>query len=143
MQSIRKSVLIAHSAQAMFDLIDDVECYPTFLPWCGGVVVHERTDDITDATIHIHSLGLKTTFRTRNGNDRPTRIIMHFVDGPFRALAGEWRLTALDTHACKIEFALDYAFSNKIVEKMIGPMFDKIATTFVDAFVKQAHVLLQ
>jgi ribosome-associated toxin RatA of RatAB toxin-antitoxin module len=141
MQSIHKSVLIGHSAQTMFDLIDGVENYPQFLPWCGGVIVHEHTDTITDATIQIRYFGLKTQFRTRNQNRRPTHIDMHFVEGPFRSLTGTWNITPLNAQACKIEFYLDYEFSSTTLERLIGPVFDKITTTFVDAFVKQADCI--
>lgn len=142
MQSIHKSILMAHSAQAMFKLIDGVENYPQFLPWCGKVDIHEHTDTVTDVTIHIHYFGLKTHFRTRNDNRPPEHIAMHFVDGPFKALSGIWNITPLDENACKIEFSLDYEFSSTTLEKLIGPVFNKIATTFVDAFVKQANQTL-
>jgi ribosome-associated toxin RatA of RatAB toxin-antitoxin module len=142
MQSIHKSVLIHHHAQAMFDLIDGVENYPQFLPWCGGVIVHEHTERITDVTIQIRYFGLKTQFRTRNENQPPHAITLHFVEGPFRKLTGTWHLTPLNDQACKIEFHLEYEFANAILERLIGPVFDKIAQTFVDAFVKQADRIL-
>lgn len=138
MQSIHKSVLIAHNAQAMFDLIDGVEQYAQFLPWCEGVIIHEHTDTVTDVTIQIRYFGLKTHFRTRNTNQPPRHIAMHFVEGPFRTLFGTWTITPLNDQACKISFSLEYEFSSKALEKLIGPVFSKITTTFVDAFVKQA-----
>lgn len=137
MQCLRKSVLVSHSAQEMFDLVDRVEDYPRFLPWCGGVEVHERSGDILDVTIKIEFLKISTFFRTRDTKST-NEIIMHFVDGPFKALTGIWRFTPLMEDACKIEFELDYEFSNRTLDAIIGPVFGKITSTFVDAFVKEA-----
>lgn len=139
MQSIHQSILLPYNASDMFHLIDQVEDYPQFLPWCNGVVIHEHTDILTDATIQVSYLGLKTEFRTRNTNIAPKSIDMHFVEGPFRALTGCWEIIALSENACKITFSLEYAFSSTLLEKLIGPVFGKITTTFVDAFVKEAE----
>jgi ribosome-associated toxin RatA of RatAB toxin-antitoxin module len=143
MQSIRQSVLIAHNALSIFQLIDNVENYPQFLPWCGNVIVHEHTSEITDATIYIKYFGLSSQFRTRNDNLAPSQtpgiIKMHFIDGPFRTLSGLWQITPLTEQACKIEFSLDYEFASTTLEKLIGPVFHKITATFVDAFVKEAN----
>ncbi|GGP19204.1 type II toxin-antitoxin system RatA family toxin [Silvimonas iriomotensis] len=141
MQRIRKSLLVPHSAERMFNLVDRVEDYPKFLPWCGGIEVHERTDDVLDVTVHIEFLKVKTFFRTRDERVPHTRIDMQFADGPFKALHGEWTFTALDEDACKIEFALDYEFSNRMIEAVIGPVFSRITNTFVDAFITRADKL--
>ncbi|QZA79892.1 type II toxin-antitoxin system RatA family toxin [Deefgea piscis] len=137
MQCLRKSVLVSHSAQEMFDLVDRVEDYPRFLPWCGGVEVHERSAEILDVTIKIEFLKVSTFFRTRDTKTE-NEIVMHFVDGPFKALTGVWRFIPLMEDACKIEFSLDYEFSNRALDAVIGPVFGKITSTFVDAFVKEA-----
>lgn len=137
MQSIRKTVLVTHSADQMFDLVDRVENYPLFLPWCGGVEVHERSESILDVTVKIEFLKVKTFFRTRDIKTHH-HIDMQFVDGPFKALHGVWRFTPLMEDACKVEFELDYEFSSRTLETIIGPVFNKITSTFVDAFIKQA-----
>lgn len=137
MQCLRKSVLVSHSAQEMFDLVDRVEDYPRFLPWCGGVEVHERSPELLDVTIKIEFLKVSTFFRTRDIKSE-NEIVMHFVDGPFKALKGVWRFTPLMADACKIEFELDYEFSSRTLDVIIGPVFGKITSTFVDAFVKEA-----
>ena len=137
MQCLRKSVLVGHSAQEMFDLVDRVEDYPHFLPWCGGVEVHERSAEILDVTIKIEFLKVSSYFRTRDTKSE-NEIVMHFVDGPFKALTGIWRFTPLMEDACKIEFELDYEFSSRTLDAIIGPVFGKITSTFVDAFVKEA-----
>ncbi|MBB5190499.1 ribosome-associated toxin RatA of RatAB toxin-antitoxin module [Silvimonas terrae] len=141
MQCIRKSLLVPHSAERMFNLVDGVEDYPKFLPWCGGVEVHEHTDTILDVTVRIEFMKVKTFFRTRDEKTPFTQIDMQFVDGPFKALHGLWTFTALDEDACKIEFALDYEFSNRMLEAVIGPVFARITNTFVDAFIARADKL--
>ena len=138
MQTVQKSVLIMQSAPTMYELINNVAHYPRFLPWCAHVDIHEQTEEITDATLHISYFGLKTHFRTRNQNQRPHHIVLHFVEGPFKHLEGHWVIQALNENAAKITFSLDYTFSNSVLEKLIGPVFDKITATFVDAFIQEA-----
>ncbi|WP_432720575.1 type II toxin-antitoxin system RatA family toxin [Jeongeupia wiesaeckerbachi] len=137
MKQIRKSVLVPHSAAHMFHLVDDVEHYPRFLPWCGGVEVHERTASTLDTTLRIDFLRVKSFFRTHNVNSE-NQIEMQLADGPFKALTGVWRFTPLMDDACKVEFELDYQFENRALEMLIGPVFEKITSTFVDCFVKEA-----
>ncbi len=137
MQSIRKTVLVPHSAAQMYELVDRVEDYPRFLPWCGGVEVHERSETVLDVTVRIEFLKVSTFFRTRDTKTEH-EIVMHFVDGPFKALTGIWRFQPLMEDACKIEFELDYEFSSRTLDAVIGPVFGKITSTFVDAFVKEA-----
>ncbi|WP_374351328.1 type II toxin-antitoxin system RatA family toxin [Chitinimonas sp.] len=137
MPQVHKSVLLGHSAGKMFELIDRVEDYPRFLPWCGGTEVHLRDAEWTIATIGIDYLGLKTGFTTEN-RKQPGLISLELKDGPFRSLTGAWRFVALDESACKVAFELDYEFSSKTLEAMIGPVFSKITGSFVDAFVKEA-----
>jgi len=138
MHSIRKSVLVPYSADRMFELVDRVEDYPRFLPWCGGVTVHERSETVLDVTLHIEFLKIKSHFRTRDIR-KPLALEMQFVEGPFRALKGAWRFTALMDDACKIEFELDYEFANRAIEAVVGPVFGRISQTFVDAFIAEAH----
>ncbi|WP_255987691.1 type II toxin-antitoxin system RatA family toxin [Chitinolyticbacter albus] len=140
MQRIRKSVLVTHSAEHLFQLVDRVEDYPKFLPWCGGVEVHERSATLLDATLRIEFLRVKSFFRTRDIKSE-NRIDMEFIDGPFKALKGLWQFTPLMEDACRIEFELDYEFSSRTLETVIGPVFSKIASTFVDAFIARADQL--
>ncbi|WP_028451214.1 type II toxin-antitoxin system RatA family toxin [Chitinilyticum aquatile] len=140
MQCIRKSVLVPHSAAQMYELVARCEDYPKFLPWCGGVEVHERSEAVLDVTVRIEFMKISSHFRTRDLLTE-NRIDMEFVDGPFRHLNGIWQFTPLMEDACKIEFELDYEFSSKTLEAVIGPVFNKITSTFVDAFIKQADKL--
>lgn len=138
MALVQKSVLIAHSAQEMFDLVEDIESYPSFLPWCSRTRVDFRDARKTVATLHVSYLAVRSHFTTENDKERPSRMTLKLVDGPFRQLEGLWHFKALAERACKIEFQLSYEFSSKLLEKMIGPVFGQITTTFVDAFVKRA-----
>lgn len=139
MEVVHKSVLIGYSAEQMFALVDRVEDYPKFLPWCGGVAVQQRDAARLIATLSIHFHGVKHNFTTTNTNTPPTDITMTLVDGPFKHLDGAWHFKPLRADACKIDFDLSYEFSSKLLEKIIGPVFHKIANSFVDAFCKRAE----
>jgi ribosome-associated toxin RatA of RatAB toxin-antitoxin module len=141
MASVSKSVLVEHSAQQMFDLVDRVEDYPSFLPWCGGTTVLERTPVALVSRIEINFHGVRAQFTTANRNQPPDRIVIALRDGPFRQLDGTWRFRALAPAACKVEFDLAYEFAAPVLEGLIGPVFNYIATTFIDAFVKRADDL--
>lgn len=138
MAQVEKSVLVGYSAQQMFSLIDQVEAYPEFLPWCGGTEVKWRDEATTLATIKIDYLGIKQSFTTENAKQIPYLIEMKLQDGPFEHLDGSWRFIELDVDACKIQFDLHYEFSSKMLEKVVGPVFSHIANSFVDAFVRRA-----
>ncbi|KFB67413.1 type II toxin-antitoxin system RatA family toxin [Candidatus Accumulibacter vicinus] len=139
MAMVKKSVLIEHSSQQMFDLVDRVEDYPQFLPWCSLTRCIFRDDTRTIATLHINYRSVKSHFTTENNKESPFSMNITLVDGPFRRLDGVWHFKPLAAHACKIEFQLSYEFSSKMFEKVIGPVFSQIANTFVDAFVKRAY----
>jgi ribosome-associated toxin RatA of RatAB toxin-antitoxin module len=138
MVNVEKTVLVHHSAAQMFNLVDDVEHYKEFLPWCGGVDLIERSEATTYATIHIDFHGLKQKFSTENQKRFPDAMDMKFKDGPFKHFEGNWRFTALTEEACKIEFHLEYEFSSTFLSQLISPVFSHIADTFVDSFVTRA-----
>ncbi len=138
MALVEKSVLIEYSAAQMYALVENLTAYPEFLPWCGGTEILEREGEITRAAITIDFRGLKQRFSTENRANPPQLIEMSLLHGPFRHLDGSWRFKALGDDACKIEFRLHYEFSSKLLEKLVGPVFHFIASTFVDAFVKRA-----
>jgi len=138
MAEIRKSVLIEHSADEMYRLVEHVEDYPAFLPWCGGGEVVERTERSMLATLHVNYHGIKTKFSTSNLNEPGRSIQMRLHDGPFRVLQGEWQFTPLTENACKVAFQLHYEFSSPLLGKVLGPVFNHIVSTFVEAFVRRA-----
>ena len=136
---INKSAFVFFSQKKIFQLVDDVEHYPDFLPWCGGSKVIKRTEEITEATIDINFKGVKQCFTTRNVK-KPFEIMeISLVDGPFKKLTGSWKFTDTDENSCKIELSLMYEFDNLVLEKLIGPIFNIIANTFIDEFIKEAN----
>lgn len=140
MKRIHHSVLVPYSARGMYDLVADVESYCTFLPWCGGSRIVERRDDGTRiARMDIDYHGARAHFTTSNVDVPGESIVITLVDGPFRHLHGEWRFKPLGEDACKVEFEFAYEFASGLLERAIGPVFDRIAATFVEAFVKRAE----
>ena len=138
MNKVEKTVLVMHSAAQMFALVDAVEDYPKFLPWCGGVDLLERSETSTSATLHINYHGIKQQFTTQNTKTYPSSMVINLKNGPFKRLDGNWRFIELRADACKIEFMLNYEFANSFLEKLISPVFGHIAATFVDGFVARA-----
>lgn len=141
MAHVKKTVLVNHSASCMFLLVDDVEQYPKFLPWCGGVDLIQQDDVTTIATLHIDYHGLRQNFTTENQKSFPASMEIQLNNGPFKHLNGSWHFIALSDEACKIEFSLNYEFENHFLEKIIAPVFNHIANTFVDGFVKRADTI--
>jgi ribosome-associated toxin RatA of RatAB toxin-antitoxin module len=141
MQCVRKSVLVPYAAAQMFELVDRVELYPQFLPWCGGTRVLAQADDRKTARIDIDYHGVRAHFTTDNAMIPPDSIVVTLKDGPFRHLHGEWRFRALGEHGCKVEFDLAYEFATNLLDRVIGPVFSHIANTFIDAFVKRAEIV--
>ena len=139
MQRVTKSVLVPFAAKRMFELVDRVEEYPQFLPWCGGAKVLGQSGNRKTARIDIDYHGVRAHFTTDNVNRPPESIVITLKDGPFRHLHGEWRFRALGDAGCKVEFELAYEFATQLLDKAIGPVFGHIARTFVDAFVKRAE----
>jgi len=139
MVSIKKSALVLYSREEMFNLVDSVEDYPNFLPWCGGTEVLTKTSKVTKASIKINFRGVSQTFTTENNKNAPEQMVIKLINGPFKELSGEWRFIELDKDACRIELELHYQFSNIILEKLISPVFNIIANTFIDNFVKEAN----
>lgn len=141
MAQVEKSVLVEHPAERMFGLVDKVEDYPVFLPWCGGSTLLSRDAHSTVATIHIAYMGIRQSFTTENTKHAPHTMHIRLLDGPFSKLEGGWRFQPLGEHACKIELRLDYTFSSRVLEAMLAPVFSHITNTFVDAFVRRADAL--
>ncbi|GAB4565277.1 MAG: type II toxin-antitoxin system RatA family toxin [Rhizobacter sp.] len=144
MKHVKKSVLLSYSAPEMYTLVTAVPDYPRFLPWCEKAEV--LTDDESGMTARLHLAygGLRHTFTTRNTHVADSSVLVALVDGPFSVLEGAWRFVPLalggsDELACKIEFDMRYAFANRPLELVVSPVFDRVANTFVDAFVKRAE----
>ncbi len=138
MARVEKSVLVAHPPECMFELVDRVEDYPDFLPWCGGTELKLRDESRTVATVHIAYLGIRQSFTTENLKTRPREMRIRLQDGPFSELEGDWSFIPLGEEACKVEFRLQYEFSSRVLETVLAPVFSHITNTFVDAFVRRA-----
>jgi len=142
MKNVHKSVLIWYSADEMFTLVSDVPAYPEFLPWCDHARVLEEDAAGMQAEVGIAFGGIRQTFTTRNTHVPGRQIDLELVDGPFSHLAGHWRFTPVGEggqRACRVELTLDYAFRSATLSTLVGPVFDKIAGSLVDAFVKRAE----
>ncbi|WP_341904169.1 type II toxin-antitoxin system RatA family toxin [Polaromonas sp. YR568] len=141
MKSVHKSVLIWYSAAEMFALVTDVARYPEFLPWCDQAAVLTSDQQGMTAKVGIALAGFSQSFTTRNTHEQDRKVSLALVDGPFSKLDGQWDFTPLGDgtqRACKVDFTLRYDFDNAALAALVGPVFDKIAGSLVDAFVKRA-----
>ncbi len=141
MKTIEKSVLIWFSAQEMFNLVVDVRRYPEFLPWCDATEVLDETPDTMTARIGMALGGLHKSFTTYNTHILASQVQLRLVDGPFKHLQGEWNFVPVgQERACRVELKLSYSFDS-VFGALVGPVFDRIAATLVDAFVKRAETV--
>ena len=142
MKNIHKSVLIWFSPEEMFRLVTDVAAYPQFLPWCDHARVLETTEQGMTAEVGIKMAGLKQSFTTRNTHVPGREVQMALIDGPFSNLSGGWTFSPVgdgSQRACKVGLNLHYGFSSAALSAVVGPVFDKIASSLVDAFIKRAE----
>ena len=139
MLNISKSVITPFTPAQMYALDSDIENYKNYLPWCPSSQVLKREGNKITGRVDISYLKVKAHFTTENINCENQRIDLSLVDGPFKHLKGHWLFTPLGTTGCKIEFKLDYAFSNFIIQKVIGTVFEMVIKNIVDSFVKKAH----
>ena len=141
MRRITRSAIVECSARQMYDLVEDIESYPEFLPWCSGAHVRERTAGRTVATLEVGTFPMRQSFTTENTNAPGKSIDMKLLHGPFRKFDAHWKFTALGPNGAKIEFSLAYEFADPILALSLQPMFDGIAGTMVDAFTRRAERL--
>lgn len=146
MKHVRKSVLLWYSPREMYDLVTAVGAYPQFLPWCSEAEVVAQHEDGVTARLGMAYMGVHHAFTTRNTHDAEKSVAVRLVDGPFSKLEGNWLFHTLgrpgsDQAACKIEFDLSYAFSSVALQAVLSPMFDRVADTLVDSFVRRAEAV--
>lgn len=142
MKTVQKSVLIWYSPEEMFALVTDVPRYPEFLPWCDQARMIEQHEDGMTAEVGISLGGIRQSFTTRNLHELGRRVQMRLVKGPFSQLEGDWHFHPVgdgQQRACKVELQLRYGFDNRALAAVVGPVFDRIASTLVDAFIKRAE----
>lgn len=142
LQTVSRSALVPYAAGQMFALVADIEKYPGFLPWCRKACVRAPGEDTVEASLEIGRGPIRKTFTTRNVMTRDTRIDIGLVDGPFKRLQGCWKFIALDGGAgCRIVLDLEYELSNALLRRTLGPLFNEITNSMVDAFCRRAHEL--
>lgn len=142
MKSVHKSVLIWYSAPEMYALVTDVARYPDFLPWCSHARVLEQGEAGMTAEVGIAFKGVRQSFTTRNEHVPGREVRLQLVKGPFSRLEGRWTFTPVGAEgqrACRVELELKYGFSSALLATVVGPVFDRIAGSLVDAFVKRAE----
>jgi ribosome-associated toxin RatA of RatAB toxin-antitoxin module len=140
MKRIARSAIVDRPASALYELVEDIESYPRFLPWCLAAHVHERGEGRTRATLTVGLKGVRQSFTTENTNRPGEAIDMRLVKGPFRRFSAAWRFHALADDAARVEFSLEYEFAGRVVAAALEPLFDRIADTMLDAFVRRAQV---
>jgi ribosome-associated toxin RatA of RatAB toxin-antitoxin module len=138
---VNQSLLVEYTPAQMFTLVDTVEDYPKYLPWCSGATLIHRDAARTRATLSINYRGFRRSFTTENLKREPAEMRIRFVEGPFSKLDGTWLFTGIADRGCKIDFKLHYEFAGRVLDRLVSPVFHHIASTLVDAFVKRAdHV---
>jgi ribosome-associated toxin RatA of RatAB toxin-antitoxin module len=141
MRRIERSVLVPYSAERMFRLVETVDDYPQFLPWCPASRARPLPDGSVEASIEIAYRGVRSRFTTRNVSDPPREIRITLVDGPFRRLTGHWHFMELPEQGCKVSLNLEYQFAGGLLGRLIAPVFESIAGSLIDAFARRAEAL--
>ena len=139
MTTITRSALVMYTADQMFDLVNDVRRYPEFLNGCERTEVLAEGNDFIEATLTIAKAGIKQSFSTHNQLERPFRMHMTLLDGPFTRFEGIWHFDALSEEACKVSLDMDFEVANKVTGIALGAVFKQVANMMVDAFVKRAN----
>lgn len=140
MTIIKRQAIVPYTPEQMFALVDNIEDYPKFLPWCSSAKVISVEGNVVTGCVALAKGAVNKAFTTRNVRTPPQRIEMSLVEGPFRHLHGYWQFIPLkDGAACKVELELEYEFSNRLVSMAIGPVFNTVANSLVDAFVERAN----
>ncbi|MCX4191009.1 type II toxin-antitoxin system RatA family toxin [Methylophaga sp. OBS1] len=140
MTTITRSALVMYTPDQMFDLVNDVEAYPRFLPWCKGSRIINKNEDVICAALDIAKGGIHHEFSTRNVLDHGNAIRIELIDGPFRHLEGHWQFKPIgDNQGCRVQLDMDFEFSTRLLDLALGPVFTQISGSLVDAFCKRAQ----
>lgn len=140
MTTITRSSLVLFSPEQMFDLVNDVEAYPKFLPWCRNSKIISKTDEVISAELDLAKGGIHHVFSTRNKLVKGESIAIELIDGPFRHLEGHWQFAMIgDNQGCRIQLDMDFEFSNRLISMALGPIFTQISGSLVEAFCKRAQ----
>lgn len=138
MNTLKRSAIVAYSARQMFELVDNIEEYPRFLPWCHSSKIISRTNTEVIAELEVAWKGVHKSFSTRNRLCPYDKIEIDLVNGPLQHLEGIWAFQPLEDHASKVMLDLEFAFAGSFIDMLFQPVFQHIASTLVDAFCKRA-----
>lgn len=141
MNTITRTALVGHEAGRIYALVEDIEAYPQFLPWCRSSRVLRREGDTTLAELSVGLKGISQSFTTSNQNRPGESITLELVAGPFRKFTAEWRFVPLGPRGAKIEYSMSYEFSSALLGRALEPLFEHIANTMVDAFILRAEAV--
>ena len=140
MSSFNKQVTVPYTAEQMYDLVNDINAYPKFIPLCISSEVHEEQDHKLRATIKIAKGKIGFGFTTLNTMEKGRSISMNLENGPFKSLKGIWRFTPSGTHECIISLHFEFEFSNILLDLTLGGLFKQLCDSMVESFRKQAAV---
>jgi ribosome-associated toxin RatA of RatAB toxin-antitoxin module len=143
MRKVSRSALVPYSAVDMYALVEDVDSYPSFLPWCNDVEVHFREGNVVEATLELHRGKISKRFRTRNTMHPTDSMELSLVRGPFRHLSGGWRFQALGDAGSKVSLDLDFEFDSRVLDMVIGAYFEDMCNHLVDAFTQRAKAVYE
>lgn len=139
MTLIKRSALVNYAPEEMYGLVNDVDSYAKFLPWCRSSLVLNETETEMRAVVEIAKGALNKSFTTQNSLSKNSRIEIELVDGPFSQLHGFWSFEPLKTEgACKVNLELEFEFDNALMSLAAKPIFTQIANSLVGAFCKRA-----
>ena len=138
MRRVNKNALVPYPAAAMYALVNDVERYPEFLPWCRSAKVLSHTESEMQASLELARGGFHKTFATRNALQPGQAITMTLLDGPFKHLEGRWQFTDLDHEGSKVALDMEFEFKSGVLDLMAGPVVHEICNSLVDAFIRRA-----
>ena len=141
MPQIEKSALVMYSSKEMFDLVNDVDAYPEFLPHCSDAKIVSKQPSGMTASLEISKAGLKKWFTTENTFIDDQTVSLRLVDGPFKSLKGKWHFLPLDDKACKVQLHLEFEFASKLIELAFGKVFNEVAKNMVNAFTQRAKAV--
>ncbi len=140
MTTITRNSLVMYSPEQMYDLVNDIEAYPTFLPWCRKSRILSKTDDEICASLDLAKGGIHHVFSTRNRLEHGKAIHIELLDGPFKHLEGHWQFRMIgDNVGCRVQLDMDFEFSSRLIDLALGPVFTQISGSLVDAFCQRAH----
>lgn len=138
MTVINRSAIVSHTPEEMYLLVNAIEDYPNFIPWCNATEVHSRDEDEIRATMHFEGGGFKKSFTTCNRLQKNKMIEMRLINGPFKHLEGFWRFEEQQQESCLVRLDLEFELANKIMGFAFGAVFNQVANSLVEAFTKRA-----